>query len=274
LWLDSAEGDSDAQQIVRFNEAVDQLIAESVARYSGKLDSDADVFTASIGHDLRNPLNAIAMSAQLLKTSDTLHESEKNAVDQIHLSAVRMGAMLGELQGFSRVRLSGMLRFERQQLDVAHLCEEVVREIRASTPRCQINFSHRGETTASVGGERIGQMLSNLIGNAVQHGEPGASVDIDVAGHDEAVTIRVRNAGPEIPSAALARIFDPLYRTDSTVHENRMHLGLGLYIARTIARAHGGEITVTSEDGSTTFEVRLPREPPAPAVLRRDTAND
>src|SRR5689334_12464740 len=117
LWLDSGEADSDTQQIVRFNEAVDQLIAESVARYSRKLDTDADVFTASIGHDLRNPLNAIAMSAQLLNESAALSGADKGAVDQINSSAVRMGAMLGELQDFSRVRLRGMLNFERERLD-------------------------------------------------------------------------------------------------------------------------------------------------------------
>ena len=261
LWLDSADADIDTQQIIRFNEAVDQLIAESVARYSGKLDTDADVFTASIGHDLRNPLNAIAVSAQLLNESAGLPALAKEAVDQITSSAVRMGTMLGELQDFSRVRLRGMVLFERERLDVARVCEDVVREIRVSTPDCHINFSHDGDTVASGSGERIGQMLSNLVANAVQHGNPNCDVDVDVKGHEQAVSISIRNSGPAIPGEALARIFEPLYRTDSTNHENRAHLGLGLYIARTIARAHGGDITVTSDSAATTFEVRLPREP-------------
>jgi signal transduction histidine kinase len=261
LWLDSPDADSDSQQIIRFNEAIDQLVAESVERYSAKLDSDADVFTASIGHDLRNPLNAIAMSAHVLKMSAALSDLEKKSVDQIAQSAVRMSVMLGELQDFSRVRLCGMESFKREQLDVARLCRDAIQEIQASTPRCRINLSQSAETVASVSSERIGQLLSNLIGNAVQHGEPGGDVDVSVIGDDEGITISVRNAGPAIPREALARIFEPLYRTDSRVQEHRTHLGLGLYIARTIALAHGGDITVTSDDVGTTFLVRLPREP-------------
>ena len=263
LWLNSADADKDVQQIIRFNEAVDQLIAESVSRYSSKLDQDADVFTASIGHDLRNPLNAIAMSARLLDSARTLSNVEKRAVNQIEQSAVRMGTMVGELQDFSRVRLTGMLTVEREPMDVARLCTEVIQEIRASTPGCRITFSQAGDTVASVSDERIGQLLSNLIGNAVEHGAPGADVEVTVTGEDQAVSIYVRNAGPAIPAEALTRIFEPLYRTDSSAQQNRMHLGLGLYIARTIARAHGGDISVTSEDGSTTFQVHLPRKPRA-----------
>jgi signal transduction histidine kinase len=266
LWVDDQENDGDVQQIIRFNEAIDQLIAESVDRYSSKLDSDADVFTASIGHDLRNPLNAIAVSAQLLDTSKTLTDPEKRAVHQIAQSAVRMGTMLGELQDFSRVRLSGMLSFEREPLDVARLCEEVIEEIRASTPQCRITLSQDGNTVASVSGERIGQLLSNLIGNAVQHGTPGSEVEVSVSDQRDVVELSVANSGRKIPPDALDRIFEPLYRTDSTGHENRTHLGLGLYIARTIARAHGGDIDVTSHDEQTTFRVRLPREPAGPGT--------
>ena len=259
LWFDSPDAEKDMQQIMRFNEAVDQLMAEAVSRYSSKLDSDADVFTASIGHDLRNPLNAIAMSAELLDTSHTLSEGEKRAVHQIAQSAVRMSTMLGELQDFSRVRLSGMVSFNREPLDVARLCAEVVSEVQASTPACRITLSQAGDTVASVSEERIGQLLSNLIGNAVQHGAPSSDVDVAVVGQDKVVSIKVRNTGPVIPPEAHRRIFEPLYRTDRDGHEKRTHLGLGLYIARTIALAHGGDIKVTSENAGTTFEVRLPR---------------
>ncbi len=259
LWLTSPDADSDMQQVIRFNEAIDQLIAESVQRYSGKLDRDADVFTASIGHDLRNPLNAISMSAQLLDNSRVLSQPEKNAVHQISQSAARMANMINELQDFSRVRLSTTLTINRQLLNVADVCEEVVEEIRAAIPQCKIAFLKSGNTMATVNGERIGQMLSNLVSNAVQHGTPNCDVEVAVQADAEAVTIAVTNEGPQIPAEALERIFEPLFRTDDSPHANRTHLGLGLYIARTIARAHGGDINVTSTESGTTFEVRIPR---------------
>ena len=104
--------------------------------------------------------------------------------------------------------------------------------------------------------------MSNLVGNAVQHGARGETISVSIRGQDAIVGIDVHNAGRAIPRAALDRVFEPLYRTDDTIDDKRTHLGLGLHIARTIALAHGGDITVAStEDGGTTFEVRLPREP-------------
>jgi signal transduction histidine kinase len=261
LWLRTPDATEDLAQVVRFNEALDQLIAESVERYSGKLDSDADVFTASIGHDLRNPLNAIAMCAQVLETSGTLSQGERSAVHQIGRSAVRMSDMLGELQDFSRVRLGAMLTFERERLDVAGLCEKVVQEIRSSTPDRSITFSKAGNAIANVSRERVEQLVSNLVGNAVQHGRADSDVDVAVTGQDDVVVIDVHNAGPAIPAQALERIFEPLYRKDRASNDTRAHLGLGLYIARTIALAHGGDIQVSSTQATgTKFHVCLPRE--------------
>jgi signal transduction histidine kinase len=242
LWMSGPDAGDDMQQVIRFNEAVDQLVAESVDRYSKKLDGDADIFTASIGHDLRNPLNAISMCAELLNRSGGLSDVEKVAVHQIAHSAVRMGTLLGELQQFSRVRLGGMRSFEREPTDVAGLCREVIEEIRASSPCREITLSQAGHTVASVGRERIGQLLSNLIGNAVQHGAPDRGIDVAIAGEDDIVRIDVRNEGATMPPEALKRIFEPLYSAGGTGHESRAHLGLGLYIARAIALAHEGDI--------------------------------
>jgi signal transduction histidine kinase len=261
LWVARVGASKDMNELIRFDEAVDQLIAESVARYAGQLDHDADVFTASIGHDLRNPLNAISMSAQVLDLCTKLDEDERSAVQQIAHSAMRMGAMLGELQDFSRVRLAPVLNVQRSSIDVASLCADVVEEIKASQPDCRITFSRSGDTTAMASGERILQMLSNLVGNAVQHGD-GRPIDVAVVGHDKSIEVTVHNDGRAIPPEALPRIFEPLYRVDDSMRESRDHLGLGLYIARTIAAAHGGDIqAVSTEDDGTTFLVRLPREP-------------
>ena len=185
-------------------------------------------------------------------------------MDQIARSALRMGTMLGELQDFSRTRLGGTLHLERERVDIADLCEQVVREIRASTPDCRIVFSQAGNTVALASRERLEQLVSNLILNAVQHGEAGCDVHVFVNGQDRVVLVNVSNTGTAIPPDKLDRIFEPLYRTERNQHAdmNRNHLGLGLYIARTIAIAHGGDIDVTStQDEGTTFRVHLPREP-------------
>lgn len=261
LWLGSAEADRDIEQVIRFDEAVDQLIAESVERFSAKLESDANTFTASIGHDLRNPLNAISMCAQLLNVSATVSSQDRRAVEQIAQSAIRMATMLGELQDFSRVRLGGMSAFTREDVDVARLCDEVVEEVRASYPDRRITCSHVGSAVARVSRERTGQLLSNLLGNAVQHGATDAAIDVTVTGRELDVVITVHNMGVAIPQEALPHIFDPLFRTGPADQDNRQHLGLGLYIAKTIAIAHGGDIDVSStSDAGTTFRVRLPRD--------------
>jgi signal transduction histidine kinase len=258
LWLNQPERGNDVEQIIRFNEAVDQLIAESVERYSGKLAVDGDLFTASIGHDLRNPLNAIAMSAEYLAQFTDRSDHEKSAISQIAQSAQRIASMIDELQDFSRVRLTNTLSFTRESLDVARVCQEVADEIRASTPRRRVAFAQAGNTVTIANAERIRQLLSNLIGNAVQHGGDDCDVNVRVDGQDEALAISVHNTGPAIPPESLPRIFEPLYRVERTPAD-RTHLGLGLYIVRQIAVAHGGDVSVTSDSGGTTFRVRLPR---------------
>jgi signal transduction histidine kinase len=260
LWLQSPERDASMEQIVRFNEAVDQIVAESVSRFSSKLDSDADVFTASIGHDLRNPLNAIAVSAQVLHISANLSDDERKAVDQILQSATRMSNMLRELQDFSRVRLSAVLPVQRQPLDVARLCADVVQEITAARPDIHTTLTQTGDTVASINGERVAQLVSNLVANAAEYGVRDRNVIVRVSGHDRFVAIDVHNRGPAIPPEAIDHIFDPLYRGERTSAAPRAHLGLGLYIARMVALSHGGDIDVTSTDREgTTFRVRFPR---------------
>jgi len=260
LWLSETELTEDtAQQLVRFDEAIDQILAESVVRFSSKIDQEADLFTASIGHDLRNPLNAISMAGMLLNTSDALDARGRLAVKQIELSVGRIENMLRQLGDFARVRLGAIVGYDRQQADVAEICRQIVEEFRTSHPDRHFEFQNDGDTMALVDSVRLGELLSNLLGNAIQHGSTDGEVRVQAYGSADDVLIEVHNAGPAIPKDQIDVLFEPMRRGPSTQPREPGSLGLGLYIARTIALAHGGNVSVVSTDGETTFRTQLPR---------------
>jgi signal transduction histidine kinase len=261
LWLEQMPTTAEnAMQLVRFNEAVDQILAESVVRFTAKLDSDADLFTASVSHDLRNPVNAVVMSVGLLNASKTLSEPERLASARIERSAKRIEAMLAELHDFTRVRLGGATAYNRQPTEIAQVCRDLIDEVRASNPGRRIILTQSGDTVANVDGHRIGQLVGNLLANAIQHGSPTAPIEVHVTGDDRSVGIEVHNEGPPIAADELRDIFEPLRRGSSRSMDADGGLGLGLYIARTIAVAHGGSIEVVSTAAAgTTFSVRLAR---------------
>jgi signal transduction histidine kinase len=261
LWLKGTPTTADnVLQLVRFNEAVDQILAESVARFTEQLDTDADLFAATISHDLRNPVNAVVMSAQLLSASKSLSQADRVASARIERSATRIGAMLRELEDYTHVRLGRTAGYKREATDVAKLCRGFIDEIEASHPGRRIILSESGDTTANVDRQRVGRLVSNLIGNAIQHGSQSEQIAVRITGADRDVAIEVHNEGSAVAPEDLKEIFEPLRRAGRKQSDADRSLGLGLYIAQTIAVAHGGSIDVTSTTAAgTTFVVRLPR---------------
>jgi signal transduction histidine kinase len=147
LWLDSAGVDYESViELVRFNEAIDQVLAESVVRFAATVERESDLFTASIGHDLRNPLNSIVSSSELLSRSAGLPDAERAAAKRIGNSALRMANMLADLQDFSRSRLDGLLRLSLEQARVADICREVIAEIAAAHQNYTLQFKESGDT--------------------------------------------------------------------------------------------------------------------------------
>ena len=262
-WLDSAGANYERViQLVRFNEAMDQVLAEAVVRFATGLERQSDLFTASIGHDLRNPLNAIVSSSELLAHSTLLPDAERAAAKRIANSALRMANMLSELQDFSRSRLEGLLHLSLEQVNVAEICRDVITEVAAAHPTCTLQFLESGDTAAVVDRKRMGQLISNLVGNAVQHGTPSGTISVRVHGDEQRVRVEVHNEGPAIDRTRLEDIFEPLHRTALDAPRAPGSLGLGLYIVRRIAIAHGGSVNVTSTDADgTTFVVMIPRTP-------------
>jgi signal transduction histidine kinase len=218
-----------------------------------------EMFTAVLGHDLRNPLNAILMSAQFvqLKSQDPVI---REAVARMLSSGQRMRRMIEDMLDLARARLGGGIPIKQQDIDIGVLMERVVRESQAAYPDRRIEVRQEGDLSARGDPDRLAQAASNLIGNALQHGDSNSPVQIRLDGSSaESVTFTVANAGT-IPAEVLPRLFDPFRVGDRTSGQSE-GLGLGLYIVQQIVLAHAGTIDVQCPgDNQTTFAVRIPRK--------------
>jgi signal transduction histidine kinase len=266
LWRDSGRRPTefDVGDVTRFNESIDQSLSKAASSYTKRVDQSRDLFLAILSHDLRNPLNSISMTAQLLPRLDRLDaESIGGCASQISTNAGVMARMIGDLLDYTRTRLGAGMPVSPAPMDLGALCRELFNEFRTAHPARAIRFRSAGDLTGEWDADRLRQAVSNLMGNAVQHGSEGAPIDLALEGKPSEVVVTVHNGGPPISPGELPKIVDPLVRGSSAEHpkSNRPgSIGLGLYIAREIARSHGGTITVSSsEDAGTTFTVRLPR---------------
>jgi two-component system, sensor histidine kinase and response regulator len=219
-----------------------------------------EVFAAVLGHDLRNPLSAIVASAHLLQHSKD--ELARTAGQRVMSSSRRMARLIEDLLDFSRARLAGGITVQPEPGDIGEVLKRVLQEHQAAAPERHIELTHEGSMRADFDGDRLAQIGSNLIGNAVQHGGHDGVIRVHVDGRDLS-QLRVLFTNPgEIPPQLLGDIFEPFRgRHDASVNRGG-GLGLGLYIVQQLARAHGGEVTVTTGAGSTCFTVLLPRRPP------------
>jgi signal transduction histidine kinase len=226
-------------------------------------------FIGVIGHDLRNPLSAIRTGAHLLMKRAPLDAPDIALVQRIVGSADRMSRMIDELMDFARGRLGGGFPLRRTYVDLHALCEDVVEEAQTAHGR-RIHLELSGAPRGFWDSDRLAQVVSNLVGNAVQHSRPEDRVRVSARHDRDEAIIAVTNAGPPIPAEQLDGIFEPFRRGERA---RAVGLGLGLYIVERIVDAHGGRITATSAAAEgTTFEVRLPcrRASDREGIERRD----
>jgi len=260
LWIDTMSLEAlDMEDVIRFNEAIDQAVAESVGHFHAYVERGRNLLLGMLGHDMRSPLNTIVLTASHLAALNA-GEQVSQAAARLIRSGTSMQALLDDLVDFNRTKLGLGLEVTPSDIDLASVVADEVEQLRGAHPRQRIELEATGDTRGRWDGSRLQQLLRNLVSNAIKYGTPNTPVRVALRGEEADVRLEVTNSGPPIDPSALNGIFDPLTRgsgpTDS--HYGRDGLGLGLFIVREIAKAHGGAVEARS-DGETTLALRLPR---------------
>jgi signal transduction histidine kinase len=263
-WMSSVNPHSphEIEDMVRFNEAIDQALCESIARYAEAAEASRDMFLGILGHDLRTPLGAILLAADVLLRTDELGAKATKLSSRIYTSVKRANRIVSDLLDLTRSQLGGGIPVYRDAHDLAPICEQIVDEASTFHPESEITLLVTGSALGQFDAARIEQVFSNLISNAVHHGDKVSPVSVILEGLEKDVVFSVHNYGAPIPEDVLPLIFHPLerYSQSPSVHQSsRGGLGLGLYIASQIVNAHRGRIDVVSDNGGTKFTVRLPK---------------
>ena len=264
LWVNSLDTPDIAyfQDMIRFNEAIDEALAESTAAYAEQVNHSRDIFLAILGHDLRAPLQAVSMSTEILMRKTNLEGDALTCALHIKRGTRHMAVMIGDLLELVRSRLGKSLPIEPAPMDLADTAREAIAQACAAQPQCDLTLSVEGDTQGVWDGRRLDQMLQNLIGNALQHGSNNSAVKLTLRGEADSVRLTVHNDGAPIPPEALPTIFDPLVRSaDESLNGPTTSLGLGLFIVKEVVKAHQGTIDVSSNEADgTMFTVVLPRK--------------
>ena len=269
LWLPkvTAMSASTAYEMVRFNEAIDQALAESIVTYSAHADHTRELFLAVLGHDLRSPLFTMALAGEALGRDGLTAKQLADTGERIRRSAKLMKAMVADLLGYTSTQFGTRMPISLREADVAQVCASALQDASATHPESRFQIQTTGDLVGSFDSVRLHQLFANLLINAAQYGARERPVMLDAQGERDAVTVKVTNFGQAIPADSLAAIFKPLVQLPAEGEDDsrpRTSLGLGLFIAREIAEAHGGNLAVQSDAvAGTIFTVRLPRASPA-----------
>lgn len=264
LWMPPTDisKDKEISDVIRFNEAIDQALAESVVSYSVAVDAARNVFLGILGHDLRSPLGAISLSAEVLLGANDLAPKQTKNVSRIFTSVKRATKIVGDLLDFTRTHLGSGIPVRKAEDDFANACEDMVEEARAYNPDRQIDLTLHGKVRGKFDRARIEQVVSNLISNAIQHGDSETPITVTLESERDVAVLSIHNVGEPIEESAVASIFNPMIRqlkSGNLEYGSGAGLGLGLYIASAIVSAHHGSIEVHSNaEKGTTFQVRLP----------------
>lgn len=257
LWTDACLPSAPPlQDVIRFNEAIDQALAESIGHFSGQIDQARNLLLGMLSHDMRSPLQTVQMTA--------LHLGQLNAGSEVSAAAARLirsGAhlqsLLDDLVDFNRTNLGLGISVVPSVVDLGVICGQELEQLRVAYPDSPLQLKVVGDCRGSWDGRRVEQMLGNLVTNAIHYGVPHGAVRVAVVGAETDVRIEVSNSGPAIDGETLVQMFEPLKR--GTTNERHPGMGLGLYIVREIAKAHGGTVEAGSDERETIFTVRLPR---------------
>ena len=257
LWMDACSpAERHLDDVIRFNEAIDQALAESVGHFSAQVEQARNLLLGMLSHDMRTPLQTVQMTARYLAQLNAGAEVSDAARRLVH-SGAHLQGLIDDLVDFNRANLGLGIPIVPSQVDLGKISAEEVEQVRAAYPHSRVQLDVAGECQGLWDGRRVQQLLGNLIVNAIHHGEPDAPVRVAVTAGEAGARIEVSNRGPAIDAATLMQLFQPLKR--GTADKRHSGLGLGLYIVREIAKGHGGTAEARSDDRETVFTVVLPR---------------
>ncbi|MBN9684921.1 MULTISPECIES: ATP-binding response regulator [unclassified Corallococcus] len=216
-----------------------------------------------VSHDLRSPINAILLSANALLKRDDLGERATKNTGRIISSAERANRLIRDLLDVTQARLGGGLPVHRRRMDFHEATRHALEEVQVAFPERQVLLDAQGDGLGSWDEERLGQVVQNLVTNALRYSEPGSTVRVSTREEGDNLVLEVHNRGRPIPPEMLPTLFQAMRRGPQDEGRSSRSVGLGLYIVQQVARAHGGHVSAaSSEADGTTFTVRLPREAP------------
>jgi signal transduction histidine kinase len=262
LWVQTEPKDDEVilAEVTRFNEAIDQAIAEVIRRFADKSEHYSDVFLGVLTHEVRNPLNVIRLSGETLKTPQ-LDEAQSRRVERILRGVSSIDRLVNDLSILVRSRMRVPFPLTRTRCDLGEICELTLEEVKASPSDAILELDKIGDLAGNWDRERLGQVIFNLVTNAVTHAA-AKRVQLSAEGLESEVVLRVTNHGTPIPLETQHSMFDPFVHTDTASATGKKGLGLGLFIVKEIVIGHEGTVGVVStESGGTTFIVRLPKVP-------------
>jgi signal transduction histidine kinase len=245
-----------AELIATHLDAADRVeVSESRLALEQKSAELREQFIAVLGHDLRNPLASISGGLRLL--GKKVDQEGQGWIALMQGSVSRMSGLIDNVMDFARTRLGGGMHLRLREEDLAQLIRHIVSESENAHPDRKITVVADVPGAVKIDAGRMGQMVSNLVGNALSYGDPDQPIVIGAHGNKTGFEISVTNKGTPIPAEAMPLLFTAFQRGD--VLPNQKGLGLGLYIAQEIARAHGGKIAARSDAFETTFSAAFPR---------------
>jgi hypothetical protein len=264
LWRQSLPSATmvDLEDLIRFDEALDHALTQSVTEFVGRLDRSRETFLGILGHDLRDPLSTIIIAARLMREEELDLSRAREMADRIVATGERMHQLVVDLLDVIRARIGGRMPIESRELDLGDVIRNIADEFTTVHPERDVQVHISGNLRGYWDDKRMSQAVGNLLANALRHGASDRPIDVSATADESEIAITVHNEGPPIPDDKRDHLFEPFSTATREVIGERKptRLGLGLYIANAIVGGHGGRIDVESEpEQGTTFTCHLPK---------------